>query len=102
PLTAPHEVVPLDRIREPRQVAGLRAVAQHDGALHGRKLRPDLLDRLEPVEVAPVVAVAVDGEQDLRLDLLKAVDDAARAEVGRAARPGRADARAREEGRGRL
>ncbi len=52
--------------------------------------------------VAPAVAVAVDGEQEARLDLREAVDDAARAEVGGAARPDRAEARARVEGDGGL
>ena len=47
--------------------------------------------------VAAAVAVAVDGEEDLRLDLREAVDDAADAEVGRAARPDRTEARARME-----
>jgi hypothetical protein len=37
-----------------------------------------------------------------RLDLGEAVDDAANAELGRAARPGGADARTAEEGRNRL
>ena len=47
------------------------------------------------VELAPVVAVAVDRQQHLRLDLREAVDHAARAEVRRAARPDRAERRAR-------
>ena len=43
-----------------------------------------------------VVVVAVDGEQNLRCYLDKAVDDALHAEVGRARAPCRAEARARE------
>ena len=50
-------------------------------------------DHLAAVEVLAAVAVAVDREEDLRLDLGEAVDDAGGAEVGRAARPDRADAR---------
>ena len=43
------------------------------------------------------VRVAVDGEEDLGLDLGEAVDDRAGAEVGRAGRPDRADRRGGEE-----
>ncbi len=54
------------------------------------------------VEVLAAVAVAVDDEQYLRLDLGEAVDDAARAELGRRARPDRADAGACQESDQRL
>ena len=57
----------------------------------------DLGHPLAAVEVLAAVAVALGGEQDLRLDLLEAVHDGRRAELRRAARPDRADARAREE-----
>ena len=40
--------------------------------------------------VAVAVAIAVDGEEHLRLDLAEAIDHAAHAELGRAARPDRA------------
>ena len=59
-------------------------------------------DRLAAVEVLAAVAVAVDGEQHLGLDLGEAVDHAGRAEVGRAARPDRADRGGGEEGDDRL
>ena len=52
---------------------------------------------VEPVVVAAAVAIAVHGEEEPRLDLREAVDDAADAEVGRAARPDRTEARARVE-----
>ena len=70
--------------------------------LEGRDLRLQPGDDLAAVEVLAAVAVAVDREQDLGLDLGEAVDDAAGAEVRRAARPDRADARRREEGDDRL
>ena len=52
--------------------------------------------------VAAAVAVAVHGEQDSRLDLREPVDDALHAEVGRAARPDGAEARAGVERDDRL
>ena len=54
------------------------------------------------VELLAAVAVAVDGDQHLGLDLGEAVDHRARAEVRRAARPDRADRGGREEGDDRL
>ena len=75
--------------------AGAVEVAEpHDPAAD---LGRDPLDRLAAVEVAPVVAVAVHGEQHLRLDLREAVDHRAGAEVGRAARPDGADRRGGQE-----
>ena len=50
-----------------------------------------------PIERLAAVAIAVDGEQHLRLDLLEPVHDRAGAHVRRAARPDRAEARHREE-----
>ena len=54
------------------------------------------------VEVAPAVAVAVDREQDLRLDLREAVDHAAGAELRRRRGPDRAQRGGGEEGGDRL
>ena len=48
------------------------------------------------------VAVAVDGEQHLRLDLAEAVEHALHAEIGRAGRPDRAEAGGREHRDDRL
>ena len=77
-------------------------VAEHDRVLDRRQRREQLLTTAEPVEVLAAVAVAVDGEQHLRLDLGEAVDHAPGAEVRRAARPDRADRRAGEERGDRL
>jgi hypothetical protein len=71
----------------------------HEPAAH---LPVDAAHDLRPVEVAAVVAVAVDRQQDLRLDLGEAVDHRAGSEVGRAARPHGAQRRGGEEGGDRL
>ena len=86
------QVGPLDRVGDRRLAVG----HVHD-VLDGGQRRADLRDLLRPVEVAVAEAVAADGEQDLRLDLREAVDDAARAELRRARRPGRAEARGGDE-----
>ena len=102
-------VVPLGRERLPgrrrpeRPERGIRVeVGQDDRPLEAGHRVLQRPDDVEPVVVAPAVAVAVDGEQEARLDLREAVDDAARAEVRGAARPDRAEARARVEGDGGL
>ncbi len=83
---------------------GLRRlqVGDDDGALDRRHLAHEPSDGLGAVEVLAVVAVAVDAEQDLRLDLREAIDHAGSAEVRRAARPHGADRRGRQEGDQRL
>lgn len=58
----------------------------HDGA-QGGQFAAEFGDRVAAVVLLAAVAVAVDGEQDDRLDLLEAVEDAAGAEVRRAGRP---------------
>ena len=62
----------------------------HDGA-QGGQLAAQFGDGLGAVVLLAAVAVAVDGEQDGRLDLLEAVQDAAGAEVGGAGGPHGAD-----------
>jgi hypothetical protein len=71
---------------------------------HDRRgdLGRDRVDRVAAVEVAPAVAVAVDREQQLRLDLAEPVADAAHAELGRRRRPDRAERGGRQERRDRL
>ena len=63
--------------------------------LDRRQLGQDRLHDLAAVEILAAVAVPVEGEQHLRLDLREAIDHAARAELGRRARPHRP-----ERGRG--
>src|SRR5581483_10700374 len=77
-------------------------VGKNECLLKRRQLPLERGDRLSPVEIPAAVAVAVDCEEHLGLDLGEAVDDAANAELRRAARPGRAQARAAEEGGDRL
>ena len=67
-------------------------VAEHDRLLQCRHRRLQRAHDLEAVVVAAAVAVAVDGQEDARLDLREAVDDAPNPEVGRTARPDRTEA----------
>ena len=86
------ELAPGDRSRERRRIEGGVGVRQQHGARHRRQLGEDAAHRLEAIEVATAVAIAVDREQHLRLDLGEAVDDAPGAELGRRARPDRSEA----------
>jgi hypothetical protein len=90
-LVAGHE------IRRP--AAAVEVAEAHD---RGADLLGDAGDDLAAVVVAPAVAVAVDGKEHLGLDLREAVDDRARAELGRGARPHRADRGGGQEGGDRL
>ena len=79
-------------------------VRQHEGPLRASAApAASCRDRLAAVEVPAAVAVAVDGEQHLRLDLGEAVDDAARrrSRASSSTRWRRCDAQ-REESRDRL
>ena len=64
--------------------------------------RANRRELVAPVDRAVAVAVAVDGEEHRRLELRQPIDDAAGAELGRAARPHGAEARGRREGDERL
>src|SRR5829696_882774 len=55
-------------------------------------------DDLDPIVVLTAVAITVDREEDFRLYLGEAVHDAARAEIGGAARPDRTNRSAGQEG----
>ena len=79
------------------ELGGLAQVGDDDDPLEARDLGGDLGDGPDPVEVPAAVAVAVDDEHHLRLDLGESVHDARRPEVRRAARPGRAEAGRCEE-----
>ena len=96
------EVVPADRAAQLRDVRLGVEVGDDDGVLDRGHLGKQAGDDLAAIEVAAVVAVAVDAEEHLRLDLREPVDDRAGAEVGRAARPDRADRCGGEEGDHRL
>ncbi len=81
---------------EPIRPARARQIAERHHALERRDRPGDLLDDLAAVEVAAPVAVAVDRQQHLRLDLGKAVDHAPGAELGRRRGPDRPERRAGE------
>ena len=103
----PQRVVERDRLERERVVAEeavLPAAAVEVAEPHDRRadLLADRRDRRAAVEVLAAVAVAVDREQHLRLDLGEAVDDAARAELRRGRRPHRAERRRGQERRERL
>ena len=78
------------------------AARHQDGVLDRRDATHDLRHPLVAVEVLAAVAVALGGDQDLRLDLLEPVHHGRRAELRCAARPDRADARTREKRHHRL
>ena len=73
-----------------------------DDGLQARQPLADGGDLLAAVDEPLAPAVAGDGEQHLRLELAEPVDHAAHAELGRARRPDRAEARRGEEGDERL
>ena len=87
------QLVPGDARRAPR--ARRRGRGRRGAASAGR--RGSSATSLAAVDRAVAVAVAADRQQHRRLELREAVDDAARAELGRAARPDRAEARGRRE-----
>ena len=105
------------RVEDPERVVEGQALEAQLGGL-GEQLLPSarhqhrVLDRrdrgddlghaLAAIEVAPAVAVALGGDQDLWLDLLEAIDHCGGSELGRAARPDGADARAGQERHHRL
>ena len=87
-----------DRVAQAGEVGLGLQVGQDDRVLDRLHLGEQPGDDVGAVEVASVVAVAVDAEEHLGLDLREAVDHAAGAEVGRAARPDGADRGGGEEG----
>jgi hypothetical protein len=70
----------------------VREVGHPDRVLEAGDRCLDLRDLVAAVEVLAVVAIAVDRQQHLRLDLRKTVDHRRRAELRRRARPDRTDA----------
>ena len=77
---------------------GARAVGDLHDVAHGRQRRAQGGDLGGAVDRLVAVDVAADGEQHGGLDLGEAVDDAARAELGRARGPHRPEARRGEVG----
>ena len=98
---------PRCRSRRPGVVASTRrnlpaGVADEDGGPQSREPPADLGQGVAPVVPGAAVAVAVDRDQHLGLDLGEAVDHAGDAELGGAARPDRPDARRGQQGDHRL
>ena len=98
PSPRAEQLVPGEHRELRRRRRRLVAVRRRGRAARRCARRVGISARMPPhdrgaVEVLAAVAVAVDREQHLRLDLGEAVDHAARAELGRGARPDRADAR---------
>ncbi len=85
---------PFPRKRPRQQVVPLASAQQRQqhGRLEGGELLLDLGDDRDTVVLLPPEAVAVDGQQDLGLDLRETVNHTADAELGRAARPHRPEA----------
>src|SRR5579883_1059420 len=79
-------------------LGGSVQVRNDDGMFECRQGCLKLGQHSPAVEGAPIVLVAIDGEEHPWLNLPKTVNDAAGAEVGRAARPDSAKAGAGEEG----
>ena len=92
------QVVPRDGVGE--LVARRRGRARRARASAGR--RGSSATCVAAVDRPVAVGVAVDGEQDLGLDLAEARQHAARAELGRARRPRRPEAGGGQEGDERL
>ena len=88
-----------EKIRPGQAFGGLGVVEvrQSYGRAQRRKGSLDGRDLVSAVDRLRAVPVAVDREHDRRLDLAPPVDHAARAELGRAGREDRAEARGREE-----
>src|ERR687890_1301867 len=84
------QLVPHNDVLERARVRIFCEIREDDGLLERRYLPLQPRDDICPVMVLAAVAVAVHREEDLRLYLLHAVDDAAGAEVGGTARPDRA------------
>ena len=91
------QLVPGERVRN-----RVLAVGDVHDVAQGGEGGADRRHLLAAVDRAVAEAVAADRQQHRRLELREAVDDAARAELGRAARPDRAEARRRRERHERL
>jgi hypothetical protein len=95
-LARRHQFVPEQCARAQRSpVARIEIWHEHD-VLERRQPGHNPLHFRAPVKRLAGVAVAVDAEHQLRCQLREPVEHAARAEIGTAPRPDRADARRRE------
>jgi hypothetical protein len=91
----------LDEVEERGADPGRRTqVVDHHALLHARQLFQHLRHLVLAVVFLAAIEVAVRAEEHLRLDLAEAIQHALHAEIRRAARPDRAQARGREQRRG--
>ena len=77
-------------------------VVDDDALLHRRQLLQDLCGLFLRIELLAAVEIAVGAEQHFRLDLAETVEHALHAEIGRTARPDRAEACGCQHRRGRF
>src|SRR5438105_4670474 len=77
-------------------------VRNEDRLLQGWQRLAYLVHDGPPVMELAAIRIAIDGEQDLRLDLLETINHAPAAEIRRTTRPDRAQAGAGQEGHDRL
>ena len=89
------QIAPRDRVRE--RVVRAADIGNVNDVADRRQLRADLGDLLAPVDVLVSPDVTGGGEQQRGLELAEPVADAAHAELERARRPDRAEARRGEE-----
>src|SRR5215218_2691240 len=101
-LMGAEKLVPEDHVLQGARVRLVVEVRQDHGLLERGYLLLELRHNLCPVVVLAAVAIAVHREEDLRLYLLEAVHDAARAEVRGATRPDRTYGGDGEQGYDRL
>src|SRR5947209_3932967 len=96
------EVVPHYRVSQPPSSELPLRLGDDYRLLQGRKSILYLPKNGKPVEPLPSISVTIHSDQDLRVDLFEPVNHAGCAKVWRAARPGRPNAGASQEGDDRL
>ena len=86
------QLVPGDRPGNRPEVRRLAKIRHDDRPLHARDAGEDLPDAPERIDRGPVVAVAVRGDENPRLDLPETIEHPLHPEVGRARGPHRPEA----------
>ena len=89
-------------VRQGREIRRLLDIRHDRDRLDARQVGEHVRDARPAVEGLAAVEVAVGADQRLRFDLAETVEHPARAEIGRAGRPHRAQARGRQHGGHRL
>jgi len=81
-LALGEQPLPAHGVRDRVMIGRRVEVVENDSGAQRLELVSEAGNDVEAIVVASSVAIAVDGEQDDRLDLREAVDDRAGAEVG--------------------